>query len=283
MLALLLTMSGCPADKTPITRPEGVRRVISLLPSFTEILIAIDCKENLVGVTSFPPPRARGIRSVGGLVNPDLEAIFTLEPDLVVGMRSHTTSEIERKLTASGVPTLFVPNETLEDAMAAIGAIGDGMGKGGEARDLVAKIMGEMDRVRTQAQAGAKDAPLTRVAVVLQHDPLIVAGKGSFLGQLIDLAGGENIAGDSKAPHPLFSLESFLARAPQVIIDVSEAYEGGADPKRVIQWWNEMPETPARKSGRIHPLEDGLPIDPGPRVPLLLRFIASRIHPERFP
>ena len=278
LFALLLVCVGCPGEEGPPPRSKKPLRVVSLLPSFTEVLISIGCRETLVGVTSFAPPGADGIREIGGLVNPDLEAIFSLEPDLVVGMRSHTMSEIEKKLSGAGVPTLFLPNETLADAIAAIGTLGERMGESGAAEGLRKRIEEEMGEVRRRVER----APRIKAAVVVQHDPLMLAGRGSFLGELLEQAGGENIARDSKAPHPLFSLESFIHRAPEVIIDVSESYEGGADAESVIRSWDRLPETPARKSGGIHPLDPGLPIDPGPRVPRLFRFIASKIHPDRF-
>ena len=95
-------------------------------------------------------------------------------------------------------------------------------------------------------------------------------------------ANGENIAGDSTSPHPQFSLESFAERAPEVIIDVSGSYRAAEPDPDFLERWKALPATPALESQRIHPLTPGLPINPGPRVGELLRFIAERLHPDRF-
>ena len=193
-------------------------------------------------------------------------------------MRSHSTAPIERKLGDAGVLVLFLRNETLDQAMAAIQNIGQVTGQVEEASALQRKIGREMEELEAKVQG----APRPRVAVAVNHDPLILAGRGSFLHELMELAGGANIASDSKTPHPQFSAESLIARAPEVIIDVSEAFSRGASDRMVILKWDKLPSTPARKNRKIYPLERGIPIDPGPRVALLLRFMARKFHPDRF-
>ena len=287
--AILLLLAACPGDSapaggTPAPPPPPSpgattpRRIISLLPSFTEILLELGCRERLVGVTSFAPAGAKGVRSVGGLTDPDLEAIFGLEPDLVVGMRSGMTAAVRERLADGDVPHLFLPNETLEEALEAIVAIGERVGAAAEAAALRERIEGDLDAVA----AAVKGAPPVKVAVAVQTRPLILAGRGSFLHELVVRAGGENIAGDSATPHPQFGLESFAVRAPEVIVDVSGSYRPAGPDADFLERWKAMPSTPAVETGRVHPLAPGLPINPGPRVGELLRFIARSLHPDRF-
>ena len=284
--ALLLVLGACPGQTPPTggnastasTAAAAPQRIISLLPSFTEILIELGCRPRLVGVTKFAPEGAAGVRSVGGLTNPDLEAIFALEPDLVVGMRSKMTAGVRRKLIDGGVAHLFLPNETLAEALDAIVALGERIGKPEEAAALRRRIEAELAAVEDAVRGAAP----VKVAVAVQTKPLILAGKGSFLHELVLRAGGENIAADSTTPHPQFSLESFAVRAPEVIIDVSGSYRSDEPDPNFLDRWKALPATPALTSGRVHPLAPGLPINPGPRVGELLRFIAERLHPDRF-
>ena len=279
--AILLVAIACTEGAPPESPRPGASagvppgRIVSLLPSFTEIILALGLRDRLVGVSAFSPEGVEGIRSVGGLADPDLEAILALDPDLVIGMGSRTTTAVRRKIEEAGLPCLFLANETLADALEAILAIGERAGRAGEARALRARIEGEIASVETSVR-GARPV---RAAIVVQRRPMILAGPGSFLGELLGRAGGENIAADAASPHPQFDLESFAVRAPEVIIDVSGSYRSAAPEDGFLEEWRRLPSTPALETGRIHPLPPGIPINPGPRVAELFRFIASKLHP----
>ena len=258
----------------PLTLPAAPRRIVSLVPSVTEVLFAIGAQDLLVGVTDFCdyPAAARAKPSVGGMLAPSLETLVRLRPDLVVattaGNREETFEQIERLK----IPVYLVNPATVGDVPDLIGRLGALTGHDGEAARLVASLDA---RIRAVA-AGVGGRPRPRVLYVLWPDPLIVPGRGSLVGELVALAGGDSVTADGAEAYPRLSLEAAIARAPEVIILASH---GAGQGRMAREKWERFTSLPAVKAGRLYTVDGNLLHRYGPRVVDGLELLARLIHP----
>ncbi|RMH37926.1 MAG: ABC transporter substrate-binding protein, partial [Nitrospirae bacterium] len=183
---------------------EPPKRIVSLAPSVTEILFAIGLNEEIVGVTEFCdyPPAAQDKPKVG-YARPNLEALVALEPDLVIAPQSFLRTDLLAKLEQLKIPTVILNPKSLEDILAHIRLIGRIVGRQAEALQVTEAMRGRM-RTLSSRLAGLQRP---RVLYVLNSQPLITVGPGSFIQQLIELAGGDNIAADAHAPYPRINME----------------------------------------------------------------------------
>ena len=255
------------ADRSPA-------RILSLAPSVTEILFAIGAGERVVGVDGFSdfPPEARELPALGGLLDPDLEGMLGLRPDLAVVLDSQR--ETARALRAAGIPTLIVPHETLDDVQRAIRTIGRRVGLAVRAERMADSLAAALARGRVHVP----EASRPRVLFVVAREPgqvasFTAAGAGTYLDELIRLAGGRNVLAGSAVRYPQVSAESALLLRPDVILDWApeETFDGrgrgvtGERPARDADW-SRLPGLPAVQRGQVHVLEEDLWIRPGPRV-----------------
>jgi iron complex transport system substrate-binding protein len=259
--------------------PGGVRaatRIVSLAPSVTEILFAIGAGDRLVGVCSFcdRPPEVAAIARVGTFTTPSIESILAVRPDLLVAVRGPATMDAVAAVRRIGVDTLVVEDTTLDAVWAAIDALGARTGRTEAAASLTAAMRGRFDAIRDRV-AGARRR---RVLVVVGQTPLIVAGGGTFVEELIEIAGGTNVAADTGQPWARLGLETVLARAPEVIIDTALSHEEGADPGL----WARFPTLPAVREGRVHAYHPFAALRGGPRLADAAEEFARLIHPERY-
>lgn len=209
VLAGLLLLGGfSQADSAP---PE---RIVSLTPSITEIIYALEVDHLLVGVTSWCtyPPEAQEKQIVGDAFAVNLEVLVDLEPDLIVGDAALVASHIE-KLEELDLPVFTIAPATLAELKAGIAALGSALGKEAEGAALAEAMADDMAAL---AATAPEKGP--RVFVETWDSPLSTAGPGSFIHELLILAGAENIAGDAAEPWVQFSEEQVIARDPEVII-----------------------------------------------------------------
>ena len=297
LIALCLSVSvlpGCVAERHPptypmtkvddlgrdVTIPEKPTRIISLYPSFTETLFALGLGEKVVGVTTFCdyPPEALHKEKVGGVTTVDLEKVVALNPDLVlVGARLQR--EVVAKLEKLGVTVVALYPENFEEILENIRLIGKVTGQEQEARRLTADMekRGKFITDRTKELA---DSERPRVFYLTWYDPLMTMGPGTFVNEWIKLAGGENIAADAKQKVPVYSLETVIARNPQVII-----LSGGSmtsitvDELKALKRWQVID---AVKNGRVYSIDCALVGGPNPRIVDGLEILAKYLHPELF-
>jgi len=282
LLLLLLPGSACAltlVDQTgrTLALPAPPRRIVSLVPSVTEVLYAIGAQDSLAGVTDFCdyPPEAKRKPRVGGMLSPNLETLVTLKPDLVVATRSGNTEETFDQLKRLGIPVYLVDPITVGDVLRLVSDLGEltGHREGAAAvdKDLERRISAVRDRV-----AGR---PLPRVLYVLWPDPLIVPGKGALVSELIALAGGASVTTDQGQGYPRMSLEAAVGRAPEVII---LARHGSTVGPLAREQWQRLESMPAVSSGRLYTADGDLMHRYGPRVVVGLELLARFIHPEAF-
>jgi iron complex transport system substrate-binding protein len=199
-----------------------VRRVVTIAPSLTETVLALGAKDRLVGVSRFDEaPEVKGLPRVGGFVDPSIETVLTLKPDLVVVQKSPGNQRPIEKLASLGVPVLALPLTTVADAADAMRELGRVLGTGERAQALI-------DELAAARAAERKLAPKTpaRVLVVYGFSPLVVAGPGSFADELLADCGVQNVVKRAPTAYPVWSKEQLLAAPPDVVVDASDVGEG---------------------------------------------------------
>ncbi|MDI9442267.1 MAG: cobalamin-binding protein [Firmicutes bacterium] len=191
------------------------QRIISLAPSITENLFALGAGDRVVGVTSWCdyPAEAQTKTVIGDAMNLNLELLLSLEPDLVVGDSNLVASHIE-SLQEFGIEVFVIAPTDLAGVRQSLLELGDAIGASERARELAA----EMEQRQRELVASVSTAEKIRVFVEIWNEPLMTAGPGSFIDEIIGLAGGENIAHDADNPWPMFSEELVIERDPQVVI-----------------------------------------------------------------
>ena len=261
------------------------RRIVSTSPSVTETLYALGLGDRVVGVTTYChyPPDALKKPKIGTYLQPSLETIVALRPDLVVS----EVSGVRRSegLSALHLRTLEVDDGSIAGLYESIRRIGVAAGARAAAGALTAKIRGALEDVGRRT---AKFPP-RRVLFVVGRAPgrldeLVVAGKGSYLDEAMRIAGGANVFRDTVAPYSKVTLEELLARNPEVVVDMGEmAQTAGvteSDRRAVVALWRRFPTLAAVKQGRVFAVASDIFVVPGPRVAEAAREFARMFHPE---
>jgi len=245
-------------------------RVVSLNPSLTQILLALDAEAALVGVDESSArlePRVRGLPRVGGLFNPSLEAIVALSPDFVALVPSAQQRGLALRLAALGIEALPLNNHGFDELLDSIERLGDRVGRGDAARVRAAEIRAAFRAAETRTRTGAPP----RTVLVLQRDPLFVVGGGSYLDVMLRAAGAENAAAGFDEAYPQVSVEWLIAAAPELILDV-------ADPVgEALAHWQRWPSLPAVAAGRVLALDDSGLTMPGPYLDRALERLIERV------
>jgi len=260
-----------------LTLSAPPRRIVSLVPSVTEVLYAIGAEDLLVGVTDFCdyPPEAKSKPHVGDMLSPNLETLVTLKPDLVVATRSGNREETFDQLKRLGIPVYLVDPITVDDVLRLVADLGELTGH----RDRAAAVDKDLERRIAAVRETVAGHPQPRVLYVLWPQPLIVPGKGALVTELIGLAGGASVTADQGQGYPRMSLEAAVGRAPEVII---LARHGSRSGPAARQQWERLQSMPAIKSGRLYMADGDLMHRYGPRVVVGLEALARMIHPEAF-
>lgn len=247
------------------------RRVVSMNPSFTRILVALGAKDALVGVDDFSAkaePAAADLPRVGGLYSASLESVVALQPDLVLLLPTLEQREFQQRLTAIGLPVLALDPVRFDDVLATIETLGARVGRQQQARERVAAIRRTRDAVR----AAVASRPVPRTVLVLQREPLFVVGRGSFLDEMLALAGARNLGAELGETWPRASLEWLVAAAPEVILD------SAADPTPAADYWRRWPSLPAVTRDRVVAVDAGQITLPGPDLDRALIRLARALH-----
>lgn len=191
------------------------QRIVSLAPSITENLFALGVGERIVGVTSWCdyPEEARSRTIIGDAMNLNVELLLSLEPDLVVGDSTLVHSHLER-LEELGISTFVVGPRTVSEVQESLIDLGEAVG----AKEKGEELASSMELRLAELTGNVRRSEKIRVFMEVWNEPLMTAGPGSFMDELIVLAGGENIAGDAPTPWPVFSEELVIERDPEVVI-----------------------------------------------------------------
>lgn len=274
---LTLLSSYLPAWGEQAASPKP-KRIVSLAPSVTETLFALGAGEQIVGICTFCdfPREVERIDRIGSYIAPNVEAIVAKAPDVVIGVPPNSPEAVAA-LRRAGLRMVIVQVDTIEQIEAAMRTIAHEAGRDAQGETLLAELRQRMAAVRTRLEG----APQRRVLMVVGQNPLIAVGSGIFLNELITQAHGVNIAADTNQQWPRFSLEVAVAKQPDVIIDGSMGSEE-KDEAQLYGVWQNFPELPAVRNGRLYGRRSYTLLRPGPRLAEGFEEIARLIHPERF-
>ncbi|MBN1195945.1 MAG: ABC transporter substrate-binding protein [Candidatus Aminicenantes bacterium] len=261
-----------------------LQRIVSLSPNITEILFALGAGDRVVGISRYCdyPPEVTGLPRVGGLVDPDYEAIVSLQPDLVILLNSH--DDAARELKKLGISTLKVPHRTVDDIHLSILRIGRVCGVFERAESLVSVLKRGTNAIRLAVMDRSRPRVLLcvgRSTSSSQLGAIYVAGRDGFFDRLIDLAGGENVCAEERAAFPQISAEGVIRLNPDVIVDLANMSGKIPLPEAELATpWQSLAGVAAVRNKRVHVWTDTQGLRPGPRYAKFLFRLASLLHPE---
>jgi iron complex transport system substrate-binding protein len=265
-----------------VTIPAPAQRIISLAPSITEQLFAVGAGERVVGVTLYDnyPPQVQQVERVGGYVAKSIsvEKILSLKPDLVFS-RGTIQQAIVDALERVGIAVLALEPHTAEEVYATIGLIGQLTQQEQQAATVVDEMQQRLRRVQERVATIPTEQRVT-VFYKAYDEPLITTGRSTFIGHMIELAGGINIFADRHEHYPQISAEEVLRRNPAVIL--SPTNQGGALSRVQTQQRPGWQHLAAVKNHRVYFIDDDLVSRPGPRLADAVEAIAKVLYPERF-
>lgn len=252
--------------------PATIHRVVTLAPSVTETLVDLGFADRLVGVSDFcTPPADHPVPRVGGLLNPDLEVIRTLHPDLLIGTTSGNDPALAGQAEGLGLPLYILNTPDVGAVLDSITAIADLLGEPERGAEVAADLRRRLDGVGARVEGRGRP----RLLFVVWSEPLVVPGAGAFLTDAIRRAGGLSLTADQAAAHPTFSLESAIALAPDVILTTEENAAFAATIRSDPAWAS----VPAVKNGRVAVVGNAV-VRPGPGVVGGIEEMAGLLHPD---
>ncbi len=304
LIAVSLLFSFCVSSKAPVHERESInlskifnatpvddtgfpvknvnpKRIVSLAPSNTEILFALGLKDRIVGVTDYcdyPPEvvemkKSGKLVSVGGYSTVNIEKVLALNPDLVVASYGNGLDTIEA-LRNFGIYVIAFDPKSVKDVMKDIILIGIATGKYDEAKELVKRMTEKIEEVRKEV----KGNPKVRVAHIVWHDPIWVTGRDTFVNDVIELAGGENVFNFSG--WRVVSVEDLIAANPDVILVNSGSGMSGG--KNVIYDWimsdERLKSIKAVREGRVYVIDAAIISRPSYRLADAVKIVAELLH-----
>lgn len=259
-----------------VNLPDDPQRVISLAPSITEIIYALEQENRLKGVTRYSdfPIEATKLPKVGSYVRLDLERIVALNPDLCIAIKDGNPKEVIERLESLKIPVYVVNPRNLNTVLETIIEIGSILNANNKAETLLTILHNRIQRVKSLI---SPDTYRPGVFFQIGISPIVSVGTDTFLHELIVLAGGKNLAG-GKTPYPRFSTEQVLALAPEIFIVTSMARQAVFE--QVKAEWRRWPTMPAVRDDRIFLVDSNLFDRPSPRLVDGLELLIKLIHPE---
>jgi iron complex transport system substrate-binding protein len=261
------------------------RRIVSLIPATTEMLFEMGAGNRIVGVGNYDkyPPEVERLERVGGLLDPNVERLLALKPDLVIVYDTQT--DLKQQLERAHVPMFRYVHRALPDIMSTMRALGERVGAKSAADAAAARM--EQQLAAIKARVAGRPRPKTLLVFGREQGSLRhvnASGGYGFLHDILELAGGADVLGDLKKQSVDMSTEMILTRAPEVIIELhygtSLARERLAAERLV---WNALASVPAVKNDRVHLLVGDEFVVPGPRIVVAAERFAQTLHPGARP
>lgn len=256
-----------------LERPAA--RIVSLIPSATDLLVAMGARGQLAGRTDFDTdPALASLPSVGGGLDPSLEALAALRPDLVISFETQGHAGLRARLRDLGIPVYGLAAQDTADVFRALANLGALAGRRAQADSVAASVRGELEDVR-RSVAGR---PAPSVVYVAWVEPPMIAGPSTFLSELVRVAGGRPVFDDTKQEWPQVSVEEIVSRKPQVIvIPAGAGAEFSAAALRAAPGWRELAAQPGT---RVAEVPVAVVNRPGPRLGEAARALRDALHPE---
>ena len=270
-------LGGCSDRARPSAASDTGPRVVALVPSLTELVVALGESEHLVARTDFDTdPGTAGLPSVGGGLDPSLEQIVALEIDLVLMAEGRDSPALRRRLEALGARVEAFPVQSIEDIHDSIERLGALFDAVRAADSLSGAIADELDEVRGRVA----NLPVVDVVYVVWSDPPMTTGGGTFVDEVIRIAGGRNVFEDAPVEWPTVGFESIVERSPDAVIwPRGEIKPENLDRLKSVPGWRDVR---AVQEGRVVLVDANLFNRPGPGVAIAARRLAEALHPGAF-
>ncbi len=278
-LLVVLTLSGACRPRERAATADAIvgPRVVSLVPSVTEMLFAVGAGPQVVGVSSFDkvPAEVASRPRVGALLDPDVERILSLKPDLVVTYGSQET--LHEQLARAGIAAFVYRHGDIGATLETFEAIGVQTGHAEAGRQAAQLLRARLISVRSRVEG----QPRPKVLLVFGREPGTIrhvwaSGGAGFLHELLDVVGADNVFADVDRENVQATTELLLTRAPDVIVEL----RAEARPPESPSPWLALPGIPAVKSGRILTFDGDHFVQPGPRLAEAAEALARALHPS---
>ena len=257
-----------------VNLPDHPRRLVSIAPSITETLFEMGLGDRLVGDTDYCdyPPQAKALPHVGALLNPNLEKIVELKPDLVLGTDEANRRETADQLERLGIPLYGVTAHTVDGAIQSLEDLGHVLDWDQPTQKLVASLRARVVSIDRQVQGQSRP----KVLFVVWYRPLITAGNQTFISDVIRRAGGVSISDDLMGEWPHMGLEDVLNRAPDIILfPQTDAFAPGLDEFQKLPGWRDLT---AVKNRHLYFVSETI-MRPSPRLIDALEELSRILHP----
>lgn len=290
LISSMVTPAACGAGTYPVTITDDMgrrvvfdtrpQRIVSLAPSWTEILFALGLGDRVVGVTTFCdyPAEAARKEKVGGFSDPNIELIVSLKADVVFGTSIHrkVVPELERR----GIKFVYQRATSVEGVMGNIGVAAEVAGLPERAREVNASIERAVSSVKNTL-ASVPEAKRRKVLYLVWDEPIMSVGSSTLMSDMLSLAGGVSVTRNASSDYPSYSLEIILTANPDVVLAPRIHGGGGLDPRtlKTKPGWQALD---AVKKGNVRLVDDNLVSRAGPRVGEAVLEIASALYPELF-
>lgn len=264
---------------TSKAQPNKPQRIVSLAPNLTEILFALGLDDKIVGVTldSDYPPAAQQKTKVGTFWQPDTEAVIAAKPDLVVALQIEQQKRVADSLNRLGYRVLALKIEKFEELFTATQKIGTATGCKQRDDELIENVSGRLNYLKSKYSSTNKP----KVLWVIQTEPLRVAGRNTFINELIELLGGENAIGPTIQRYPPIGTEQLLACNVEVIIQSAMGKTDiGQQQQQAEVFWSKWASLPAVKNNKIYVVNSDTVLRLGPRLPQGVEMVSRCLHPD---
>lgn len=270
-----------------ITLPAPPQRIVSLAPSLTELIFALGAGDRIAADTIYciHPPEAKAKTKIGGIMDPDMEKMLGLHPDFVVGS-GLTPQEVVRQIDRLNIPAAYFRHTSIESVFRDTVDLATLLGLRERGEKLVSEMRRRGETLALRLRA-LPPGPRPKVLLLLRIDGLFSAGKGSFPHELIELAGGDNIAARASTMWPQLSMETVIQNNPDVILVA--VGQGKVEGNFLQKTWQQMRVDPrwskvnAVAKNRVVLVPDDLLTIPGPRLMEALEMVTYGLHPELAP
>ena len=273
--------AGCqesaPPERDDEFKPKGMR-ILSLTPNVTEILFAIGLSRSIVGRSTHCnfPDEAKRIPAVGDTIHLNLEKIISLEPTVAFIVTKR--ADVLKTLQGLGIRTIALESDTMAELMETIEVIGRETRRTGPAKTLREDVEHDLDKVRRLVEGRPRPKVLFAFPMAVGSSNMMVAGRGTFVDELLNVAGAENAFPD-RADWPTITPQRAIQLAPDVVIVNAVGNDAAPDRlKAISQAWLNWKSIPAVANSRVYILEDEFLTIPGPTVGLAAERLARVIH-----
>lgn len=272
----LLIVAGCGRSTPQTQRNVKHPTVASLVPAATDLLLAMGAADHLVAVSNFEPPRPEvsALPKVGDYQSTDWEKLTELRPDVMLIFMSpqHTPPGLLQRAAALKIRVINVNTDRLADVFATIDGLGSAVAEPLAGQRLAADLHRQLDAVHERVKA----QPPIKTILSLSDERFDCVGRGTYLDELLTIAGGEN-AVDSSAPYPTFDRERIVELAPSAVLILAPAAPANFK-SRAERLWMSLPNLPAARNNRVMTIDDPYALQPGAHIGRVAEMMADALH-----